>query len=1085
MPPHPPADGQTVPDSPPPKQGAESSPNPSERPSTDLPSPDQLTAAWPESVRPPDHGNSSFPHISGFEIQGKLGRGGMGIVYRARDLKLGRTVAIKTLRSGADAHHDELARFQKEAQVIAQLRHPHVVQVYEVGEAGGLIYLVLEFMNGGALSTYLDGGALEPTVAASIVKTLCDGAAAAHHLGIVHRDLKPSNVLISLPAAIVTANLRMDASLLQEPGVIVKLADFGLAKTIGDDSQTMTGAMMGTPRYAAPEQLGNHSQSISAATDVYALGAILYELLTGTAVFRSADLMRLLDMIRQDEPVPPRTLQPKLDYDLETICLKCLQKNPSERYATAEELGNELGRWLRREPIHARPAGAVERGVKWMRRNPGGTAFAGVSLIAAIAMVALIVSTVFQSQLSRSNLELSATRTELKKKNDELKLQNSALERAKSAALSAEAETARQRDLLARHRYAGDMLAAEAAWRTGDIARVEALLARNVPSAAAADLRGFEWHYLKGLLQSDEARMPGTCAVYSPDGSILAVSCEGRVELLDANTRAVIHELKGANSVVMSLAFSHDGKRLIGGTNTAPQCVVWDVADGKLVGTFSGHTWVRHVALSPDGSLAITTGFADDRTAKMWRVETGEILFDWPVDNNFLYAGEAAFSHDGIWYAVGWPPDKSIRIGKTASPAEYIEVALPSFGSPLLFDNHSKRLFASRLEQVVWLNLENLTAQSEFVTTKIGGNICDISGDGRLIATTVAGERSLRIWDLSSSTFVNERKGPAGGFNAFSFRGSTGYGVSSARDSVLRFGDVLERQEYRRVLGYPTYSRAVRFSPNGQMLAVVNQNSAIVLCDANGLNGRELDSPVLGAWNIEFSPDGQLVAAVGFSGVCRWWRVSDGKVVHEIVDPKDRAFYSLAFDAEGKRFALGGREGSVTLWDVAEKKELPEQGVGAGDILATCFRPGSDELATCGDGLVFFTGKQSKRTWNAMSTKDLLFTPDGSGVFIAKNPPHEVYLCEADTGKVRMTFSGHQSIVTKFAQNADGSRLATASTDGTVKIWDVASGQETFSISVFSPQAISMSPDGRKLAIASLQGEVRLYDATRGYEVAE
>ncbi len=306
----------------------------------------------PESVR-----------VAGYEILSELGRGGMGVVYKARQTDLDRVVALKVIRSGG-ASAGELARFRTEARALAGLRHPNILQIHELGtHDGDRPYLALEYAGGGNLARSLAGSPREPRAAAALAETLARATHAAHQCGIVHRDLKPANVLLT------------------DDGT-PKVADFGLAKSFGGgSSQTRTGEVMGTPSYMAPEQAEGRLRDIGPATDVYALGAILYELLTGRPPFRGATPLDTLEQVRFQEPLPPSQLQPKLPRDLETVCLKCLQKEAGLRYGSALALADDLRRFLNDEPVRARPPSAAYRFRKFARRNKALTAF-----VAALAL---------------------------------------------------------------------------------------------------------------------------------------------------------------------------------------------------------------------------------------------------------------------------------------------------------------------------------------------------------------------------------------------------------------------------------------------------------------------------------------------------------------------------------------------------------------------------------------------------------------------------------------------------------------------------------------------------------------------------
>src|SRR5712671_1654726 len=312
---------------------------------------------------------SPLPGIPGYEFQKTLGTGGMGVVYLARHLTLGRQVAIKMLLAGPLAGLVERERLLREARAMATLRHPNIVCVYDVGEASGRPFFTMEHMEGGSLAGHLAGKATAPAAAAEIVRTLAEAIAAAHAQGIVHRDLKPANVLIAADGTL-------------------KICDFGIARSSHSDSAiTRTGAQLGTPSYMAPEQAGGSKCTVGRAADVYALGAILYEALTGRPPFVGASAAETEWQVLHDEPVAPSRLNRGVPRDLETIAMVCLDKVPDRRYATAAALAEDLGRFHRGEPITASRASSVERIVKWVRRRPAqAVALAiGTLLLAVLA----------------------------------------------------------------------------------------------------------------------------------------------------------------------------------------------------------------------------------------------------------------------------------------------------------------------------------------------------------------------------------------------------------------------------------------------------------------------------------------------------------------------------------------------------------------------------------------------------------------------------------------------------------------------------------------------------------------------------
>ena len=308
------------------------------------------------------------PDIPGYRIFGELGRGGAGVVYKARQLSLNRLVALKVIQAGHHAKPGAVERFRAEAETVARFQHPNIIQVYEVGEHQGLGYLTLEYAAGGSLATALAGTPQDPSSSAALLEELARAIHYAHECGIVHRDLKPANVVMT-------------------ESRIPKITDFGLAKLLEPEGEvTVSGTIMGTPSYMAPEQLLGVSREITPAADVYALGAILYELLTGRPPFKGATPLSTLDQVANQEPLVPSKLQRNTPPELETICMKCLEKAPSRRYPTAEALADDLRRFLDGRPILARPTPVWEKAVKWARRRPG-MAIAIVGIAVAILVV--------------------------------------------------------------------------------------------------------------------------------------------------------------------------------------------------------------------------------------------------------------------------------------------------------------------------------------------------------------------------------------------------------------------------------------------------------------------------------------------------------------------------------------------------------------------------------------------------------------------------------------------------------------------------------------------------------------------------
>ena len=537
------------------------------------------------------------PLVPGYEIVHEVGRGGMGVVYKARHLNLNRTVALKMILSGAHAGPTERERFRREAEAVAALQHAHIVQIFDIGEANGHPYLALEFVDGGSLAQSLTGDPWAVARAAELVEVLARTMQFAHDAGIVHRDLKPGNILLSAERGTRNAESRTEeakssasSSALRAPhsGLLPKVTDFGLAKrldeTLGGDGGTRTGAVMGTPSYIAPEQASGKTRDVGPPVDVYALGAILYELLTGRPPFRGETALDTVLQVLHDDPVPPKRLHPLVPRDLETICLKCLSKQPAKRYANAVALADDLGRFRRGEPIKARPLAAWGRGVKWARRHRALAVLLAVTVVATVSLVTVLSVAYFRVRdaVSAKEHERLTARRERdraeaeKKRAEDLAADN---DRRRAEAVQKAEELKREAERTRRAAFALQ-LAQVAILCDRDPLRAAALLEDE--TRCPKDLRDFTWHYLRRLCQRDDRAYPD----HGPDDPLRAV------------------------------AYSPTGT-FVATAGSAGQIRLWSPRTGRTWLILRGHVGSVHgLAFSPDGSMIASAG--SDRTVRLW-----------------------------------------------------------------------------------------------------------------------------------------------------------------------------------------------------------------------------------------------------------------------------------------------------------------------------------------------------------------------------------------------------------------------------------------------------------------------------------
>jgi len=917
---------------------------------------------------------------------------------------------------------------------VAKLQHPNIVQIFHIDEHGGCPFFEMEYVGGGSLADQLVGIPCSPRSAARLVETLAHAMAEAHRLGIVHRDLKPANILLTTDGT-------------------PKVTDFGLAKSIGSESNlTQSGAIMGSPSYMAPEQAEGKTKQVGPAADVYALGAILYEQLTGRPPFRGETLLDTIQQVKTAEPVPPSRLVAGLPRDVETIALKCLSKDPARRYDSAIALAEDLRRFRVGKPIVARPVGSMERTWRWCRRNP---AIAGALAAAAAALVAVAgFALLYADQQTRFGHQQAQARRQA-----DLSLAVSEFERGHALCEQGEIGPGLLR-MISSWRSAvsaGDpdwpnaVRAGLASWQR-EYNGPEAVLSfaglfdaalspdKNTILTGGRDKTARLWN----VSTSEPIGLPMLhdgvvrAVAFSPDGKTIATgSHDGTVRIWDATTGTSIGKPLQHGRRVWTIAFSPDGKTLLSGS-VDETAQLWRTATGTPIGPTLRHGWmIMAVAFSPDSKTALTGG--TDGTARFWDVATGK-----PV--------RTPISHRPRVEGVAFSPD-----GQTVLTAG---------------DDGLVKMWDAATSQPIGSALSHRAAVDSVA----------FSPDGQTILTGCQ-DGMARLWDAASQTPIGEpfqNQGPV--LAAMFSRDGTNILTGSTDDTVR-----LWHASTAQATGTPLMSQdkvwGVAFSPDGKTALTGSGDNTARFWDT--ATGKPAGAPIShpeGVTGVAFSPDGKTVLTGSYDGMARLWEASTGRQIGSPLRHQGWV-HSVAFSPDGKTLLTGSSDRTAMLWDAATGKPVGSPMHHEDEIWSVAFSP---------DGKSVVTGSwdATARVWDAATGKPLgsPIEPSGGMVWsVAFSPDGKTILTGSGDGKARVWNAAtgepvgdpmrHSTSVTAVAFSPDGKTVVTGSYDQTVRLWDVATRRP---IGRPMPhhglvRAVAFSPDGKTILTGSEDHLARLW----------
>ncbi len=1022
----------------------------------------------PSVTEPSSPPGEALPRrLGAFELLERIGQGGMGVVYKARQISLERDVAVKVLSLAALGNQEAVNRFRTEAVTAGSLMHPNIVAVHEVGLAEGQHYLVMDYVPGPTLADISRNGPLPARRAAQYLRTIAEAVHFAHERGILHRDLKPSNVLI-------------------DPNDQSRVTDFGLAKRLDTGSEfTLSGQVLGSPAFIPPEQASGQRGHIGRRSDVYALGAILYQLLTGRPPFVGEALTDILHQVVHQDPLRPRLLNPAVPKDIETVCQKCLEKEPAQRYSTAESLAEELGRFLEGKPVVARPISLAGKVWRWCRRNPRLAALTGVALSSLLLGLAGVTW-----QWRRAEVEALLAR---------------------------------------RNAYAADMNLVQQALDDDKLSSAREQLKRHQPiekstihnPQSAMNLRGWEWRYLWAQCRGEERSIMHqfTNAIwalaFSPDGKWLAVGQEnGAVALWDAVTRQPVTELPVAGRYVRykALDFSPEGRFLAWGSREdsgAAFVTLWDLTAQKEMARFPhSSNLVVSLAFAPDARWLAT--LAEDGALRIWDVASNQVLTNIataplaysPADrflDRFAPATSAAEPIAGL--AGTYPPILRQPAKASKRGPGYTAHAGCVHFSP---DGRWLAVGAMKPEIRLW-DWPACREEKSLVLPEAADciNSLAFSRDSRWLAAACGSDyKILHVWELATRA-ESRLEGHQDWIAGLAFAPDRPTLASVSADQTLRLWDVVGQAQLGRFQGNTNEVWAVAWSREGKNLLTGARDGTVRCWDSAGKTRRPYETLPAAVWGygLIFLPDSRqfLTIGRGEGHVVRWDTATLRPL--ETLSFLGTGYSCGALSKDGRWLALGVTNGPVRIWDLPARQCVTNLGFrNAGLIIGILLSPGGRYLY-CGAYQSTPNWRVTNQTWEVPSWREVnvrgVDFANGEGFDLA---PDDRTVAKGYwngtaawwdilTGKRLAFFDCHYSGGALVRFSPDGRWFATAGRDGRITLWDAVSRPPALTHDGLGYgsllHGLVFSPDGRRLITTgtSPRGLAKVWDVATGRDV--